>query len=526
VRPEEYIEINNFYTATVYEKGAEVIGMLQTLVTPEGYRKALDLYFERHDGQACTIEQFRQCFEDATGRDLSQFARWWSQAGTPRVAVDEHWQDGRYTLTLRQTTPPTPGQADKQPLVIPVAIGLLGPNGDEIAPTQVLELTTAEQSFTYDFGDPDPAWRPLSPPGGGSGRGQPPAAEPAPGKPVLSILRGFSAPVIVERETSDAESAFLLAHDTDPFNRWDAGRGYAVRIALGLIEGGAGVSGAWVEGMGAVLTDDSLDPAFRAMVMEVPGIDEISREIAARDGLADPDAIHAALREMRRTLGNRLSTHLAQLYELTKSDRPYSPDAASAGRRALKNRCLGLLAATGSAQAFALAEAQFRTADNMSDTLPALTVLVHEGAPVADSLLEDFHTRWQHDPLVVDKWLALQASAPLPGTLARVRALTGHPAFDWKNPNKFRALIGVLAEANPVVFHRPDGAGYRFLADWLIRLDAVNPQTTARVAGAFETFRRYDTARHALMRAELERIAGIEELSKNTREMVERMLAG
>jgi aminopeptidase N len=278
--------------------------------------------------------------------------------------------------------------------------------------------------------------------------------------------------------------------------------------------------------MAAVLTDDSLDPAFRAMVLEVPGIDEISGEIAARDGLADPDAIHAALREMRRTLGSELSTDLTRVYELSKSDRPYSPDAASAGLRSLKNRCLGLLAATGSGQAFALAEAQFRSAGNMSDALPALTALVHEGAPAADSLLEAFHARWQHEPLVLDKWLTLQASAPLPGTLARVEALTGHASFDWQNPNKFRALIGVLAGANPVVFHRPDGAGYRFLADWLIRLDALNPQTTARVAGAFETMRRYDTARQALMRAELERIAGVESLSKNTREIVERILGG
>ena len=233
-----------------------------------------------------------------------------------------------------------------------------------------------------------------------------------------------------------------------------------------------------------------------------------------------------ALRGMRQTLGNELSTDLTRIYELMTSDRPYSPDAASAGPRALKNRCLALLAATGSEQAFALAEAQFRAAGNMSDALPALTALAHEGAPVADGLLEAFHSRWQHDPLVVDKWLALQASAPLPGTLARVEALTGHPSFDWRNPNKFRALIGVLAGANPVVFHRPDGAGYRFLADWLIRLDALNPQTTARVAGAFETLRRYDPARQTLMRAELERIASVEGLSKNTSEIVERILAG
>jgi aminopeptidase N len=519
VRPEEYVEINNFYTATVYEKGAEVIRMLRALVGPEGYRKALDLYFERHDGQACTIEDFRRCFEDATGRDLTRFSCWWRQAGTPRLNVTEDWRDGRYTLTLRQTTPPTPGQTEKAPLVIPVAVGLIGLNGDEVAPTRVLELTEAEQSFAIDLSEPDAAWRSVPAPEAGG-------AEPAPGKPVPSLLRGFSAPVILERETSDAECAFLMAHDTDPFNRWEAGRTYALRIALGLIDGSGAISDDWVKGMAAVLTDEGLDPAFRAMALEVPGIDEVSREIAARGGLADPGAIDDAVMAMRRRLGSDLSADLTRLYYAAITTGPYSPNAASAGRRALKNRCLALLGATGTREAFGLAEAQFRSADNMSDALPALTVLVHEDAPQAGVLLADFHARWQHDPLVVDKWLALQASAPLPGTLARVEALTRHRSFDWKNPNKFRSLIGVLAGANPVVFHSPDGAGYRFVADWLIRLDGHNPQTTARVTGVFETFRRYDEVRQALMRAELERMAAVETLSKNTREIVERTLGG
>jgi aminopeptidase N len=229
---------------------------------------------------------------------------------------------------------------------------------------------------------------------------------------------------------------------------------------------------------------------------------------------------------MRRALGSDLATDLTRIYKAVRSTEPYSPDASSAGQRALKNRCLALLSATGSREAFDLAEAQFRGADNMSDSLPALTVLTHEGAPQAEALLEDFHARWRHDPLVVDKWLALQASAPLPGTLTKVVALTRHPSFDWKNPNKFRSLIGVLAGANPVVFHSPDGAGYRFIADWLIRLDAHNPQTTARVTGVFESFRRYDTDRQALIRTELERMAAVETLSKNTREIVERILSG
>ncbi|MFQ5564931.1 MAG: aminopeptidase N [Paracoccaceae bacterium] len=518
VRPEEYIEINNFYTATVYEKGAEVIGMLKTLVGAYIYRKALDLYFERHDGQACTVEQFFACFDEASGWLIPEdFRRWWSQAGTPRLRVREHWSGETLTLTLSQHTDPTPGQAEKHPLVIPVRVGIIEGDGKELAPEQVLVLTKTEQSWTLKPDSLAADWRPAA--------GAPQRKGTATGKPHLSILRGFSAPVILERESSDSECAFLLAHDSDPFNRWEAGRTYALRIALRLVDGG-GIPDPWVEGMAAVLTDTALDPAFRAMALEVPGVDEIAGEIAARGGLCDPDAIDAACRAMRKSLGDRLSTHLNETYEYSRSDAPYSPDAAAAGRRALKNRCLALLAATGSADAFALAETQFRAAGNMSDALPALTALAHEGAPAADGLLEDFHARWRHDPLVVDKWLALQASAPLPGTLERVEALTGHPSFDWKNPNKFRSLIGMLAGANPVAFHRADGAGYRFLADWLIRLDAVNPQTTARVAGAFETMRRYDAARQALMRAELQRIAAVEKLSKNTREIVERVLAG
>ncbi len=496
VRPEEYVEINNFYTATVYEKGAEVIGMLKTLIGPEDYREALDLYFKRHDGQACTIEEFRECFEDATGRDLTQFARWWSQAGTPKISVSESWLDGRYTLTFRQETPPTPGQTEKAPLAIPIAVGLLGQNGDEVVPTQVLELTDEQQSFTFE--------------GLGS-------------RPVPSLLRGFSAPVVLEREVSDEESAFLLTHDTDPFNKWEAGRRYAVRIALGLLDDNS-VPSLWIDSMRALARDQRLDPAFRALVLEIPSNDEIAREVAGDGGLADPDQIHAALRRMRRDLATQILGELEEVYAAMTADGPYAPDAPSAGQRALKNRCLALLAAAGGADAFARAEAQFDGADNMSDALPALTALVHYDAPGASPRLDAFHAKWKDDPLVVDKWLALQATAPLPQTLDRVEALTTHRSFDWKNPNKFRSLIGALAAGNPVVFHRAGGAGYRFVADWLIKLDALNPQTAARVASAFETYRRYDKGRQTLMRGELERMAAVEALSRNTRELVERML--
>ncbi|MBK0398041.1 aminopeptidase N [Limibaculum sp. M0105] len=496
VRPEEYIEINNFYTATVYEKGAEVIRMLRTLVGEDGYRKALDLYFERHDGEACTIEQFRQCFEDATGRDLSDFARWWSQAGTPRLSMSEDWDGGTYTLTLRQQTPPTPGQDSKAPLVIPVATGLIGPDGAELVPTRVLELREAEQAFRF---------------------------EGLPARPVASVLRGFSAPVTLERQLDDATRAFLLAHDIDPFNRWQAGRDYAVAIALRLIAGGT-IPNAWAEALGRLLADDSLDPAFRALALELPGEDEMAGEVVTRGGLADPDAIHEALRAMRAHLGGALGEALATLRARMAVTGPYSPDAGAAGRRALANRCLALMLAADTPEAHRAAEAQFDAADNMTDRIAALAVLVHADAPGATPRLDAFLKAWEHDPLVLDKWLTVQATAPLKDAAARVEALTGHSAFEWKNPNRFRALIGSFAVGNAVGFHAADGAGYRLVADWLLRLDPVNPQTTARVAGCFETWRRYEPGRQALMRAELERIAAAPALSRNTREIVERIL--
>ncbi len=500
VRPEEYIEINNFYTATIYEKGAEVIGMLRTLVGAEGYRRALDLYFERHDGQACTIEDFRRCFEDATGRDLAQFARWWSQAGTPEVRVEENWDAaaGRFTLTFSQSTPPTPGQPEKAPLVIPVALGLLGANGDDLLDdgTRVVELTEAQTMVTF---------------------------EGLPGRPVPSLLRGFSAPVRLLRETTDAERAFLMAHDSDPFNRWEAGRAYAVDVALRMA-GGADADPAFLDALDALARDESLDPAFRALALETPGEDELARETFARGTPADPQALHAARDALRKAAAGRMGDALERLYREMTVPGPYSPDAAAAGRRALRNRALGLLVARGAPDDFARAAAQFDTADNMSDAFPALAALVHADAPQAASALAAFHDRWKDDSVVMDKWFAVQAMAPAGAPLERVRALTEHPLFDWLNPNRFRSLVGAFAAGNPSAFHAADGSGYAFLADWLIRLDAKNPQTTARMAGAFETWGIYDAARQRLIREQLRRIAAAPGLSRDTGEMVARML--
>ncbi|MEL7152988.1 MAG: aminopeptidase N, partial [Pseudomonadota bacterium] len=498
VRPEEYIEINNFYTATVYEKGAEVIRMLHTLIGPEAYRKGTDLYFERHDGQACTIEDWLKVFEDATGRDLSQFALWYRQAGTPKVTVAEDWDeiDGVYTLTLSQQVPDTPGQTDKAPHVIPVALGLISRDGEELMPTEVLELKQAEQVFRF------------------SG---------LPSQPVPSLLRGFSAPVTLDPARPMEYLLVLLAHDADPFNRAEAGRAIGLDIALSVM-GGGDVPDAWTSALGNTLADASLDPAFKALVLDAPSVDEVSAELSGRGELVDPSAVHSAVTKMRKALGLALVDPLRAAYDAHQVPGPYAPDAEPAGKRALANRCLSLLAGSSDV-GLALAQTQFEQAENMTQSLAALRELVHNDAAGAETALETFHSRWQSDPLVIDKWLMLQASAPTSGALAQVSALTGHASFDWKNPNKFRSLIGVFAMANPVAFHAADGSGYAFVTDWLLKLDGHNPQTTARLAGVFETWKRYTEDRQTLMQAQMARMADHADLSKNTREIVERMMA-
>ena len=502
VRPEQYKEINNFYTATVYEKGAEVIGMLRRIVGPEAYRAALDLYFDRHDGQACTIEQFRQCFEDATGRDLSQFALWWSQAGTPVLTVEEDWDADarRFTLRLSQNTPPTPSQPDKRPLVIPVALGLLGPNGDDLLPegTRVELLTESSATLLFDR---------------------------LPARPVASILRDFSAPVVLRHARPDADRAFLMAHDSDPFNRWEAGRAYATDALLRMV-GGAEPDAALIAAFGATAADEALDPAFRALALGLPGEDELAAEMAARSGHADPEAIHAAVASLRRAIGLAHQGLFLRLHEALAATGQFSPDAASAGRRALRNRAMGYLAASGTDEGIARAAGQFARSDNMSEEAPALAAIVHCEAPQSRRALDAFYERWKLDPLVLDKWFAIQATAPVADATARVTELARHPAFDWMNPNRFRSLIGAFAAGNPSRFHAADGSGYALVADWLIRLDARNPQTAARVAGAFETARLYDPARRALIRAQLERIAATAGLSRNLGDIVGRLLAG
>ncbi|WP_170436812.1 aminopeptidase N [Ruegeria arenilitoris] len=492
VRPESFQEINNFYTATVYEKGAEVIGMLKTLVGDEAYFKALDLYFERHDGQACTIEDWLKVFEDTTGRDLTQFKRWYSQSGTPRVKVQEDWADGTYTLTLSQSTPATPGQPEKLPQVIPVAVGLLGPNGDEVRGTEVLELTEARQSFTFEG----------------------PAA-----RPVASILQGFSAPVIFEHDRPNAERAFLLAHDTDPFNRWEAGRTLAQDSLLRMITQDAAPDAEYLDGLLAVLRDADLDPAYRALMLGLPTQSELAAALHEQGETPDPMAIWRAVETLRQATAQHMQDLLPRLHSEALVDDPYSPDAEQSGKRALGSAALAL---TTRLDGGAMAAEVYAKADNMTLQLSALSCLLRAGKGQAE--LAAFYDQWHHDRLVLDKWFGLQASLAAPDDAPRIaRALSEHPDFNWKNPNRFRALMGGLA-MNHAGFHHASGASYALLADWLIRLDPVNPQTTARMCTPFQTWKRYDADRQDLIRAQLTRIAETPNLSRDTTEMISRIL--
>ncbi len=495
VRPESFVEINNFYTITVYEKGAEVIGMLRRLVGDAAYDEAVALYFDRHDGRAVTIEDWLAAFEDVTGRDLSQFMRWYRQAGTPRVRVEEDFDDGTYMLRLTQHSPATADGSPKEPQVIPVAVGLLAPDGREVVPTRILELTEASQVF--EFHDLD-------------------------ARPVPSLLREFSAPVVIERPESAAERAFLLAHDTDPFNRWRAAQvELKDTVAAMAMGGGAPPRNALLEGLRAAASDETQDPAFRALLLSLPAEEEFAQHIHSAGQTPDPTAIHAAAEALRGHVAEALADTLAGIRERHAVTGPYRPDAADAGRRALCNAALAYLSRIDGGAA---ARAQFDSADNMTNSFAALSCLVRIGQ--GDAALAAFESRWTDDRLVMDKWFALQVSGGAPDTaVATASRLTEHPDFDWRTPNRFRAVVGALP-GNPAGFHAPDGSGYRFYADWLLRLDPVNPMTAARGSTAFATWRRYDDGRQALIAAELDRILAADGLSRDLAEMAGRIRGG
>jgi len=492
VRPASFVEINNFYTATVYEKGAEVIGMLKRLVGDDAYYAACNLYFDRHDGEAATIEDWIAVFEDTTGRDLTQFARWYAQAGTPHLHVSDAHEDDTYTLTLRQDLPATPDGSTKEPQLIPVSMGLLAQDGCEVLETQMLELTEIEHVFTFN------------------GITQ---------KPILSVLRDYSAPVIVHHAQSAADRAVLLAHDTDPFNRWDAGRMLARDVLVDMTLSGSSPDTAFLDGLAAVLRDDTLDPAFRALALSIPSEDETAQAIVDGGSIPEPLDIHLAHEALKLQISQHLQDITPRIYAEMVVAGDYDPNAADVGKRALGNRVLSYISRIDGGHQ---AAAQYASADNMTQQQAALACLLHIGAGQKE--LAAFAAQWGDDRLVMDKWFGMQVSCAAPNaTVQTAKDLTTHAKFDWKNPNRFRAVIGALGN-NAAGFHAPDGTGYAFFADCLIKLDPMNPQTTARMATFFETWKRYSPARQAQMRTELERIKATPNLSPDTTEIITRIL--
>jgi aminopeptidase N len=506
VRPSSYMKIDNFYTATIYEKGSEVIGMLKTLIGAEAFRKGMDLYFERWDGHATTVEAFIQCFSEASGQDLADFFAWYEQAGTPRVSLEGRYDEDAQTLELAfaQTTPPTTGQDVKRPLPIPVTLGLLDQEGRTLAferdgqavdeTVVVVDAATTRVTLT------------------GVDR-----------MPVVSALRGFSAPVVLKTDARPADRYLQLAADPDLFNRWEAGQDLAADLILSRAAGKPNEVGEerYADAVGRALVDQASDPAFKALLLALPA----ETDLALMRQPVDPAALHAARDALRLRLALHLNAELRRLHTGLQDLGEFSPDAAGAGRRALRNAALELMAANPRNDIADIADGHYRAAANMTDAIGGLNALMLIGGAMYEEALADFYARWKDEPLVIDKWFALQARDPSEAALGRILGLTAHPAFDQKNPNRLRALVSSFANFNPARFHDPSGAGYRFLADQIIAVDRFNPMTAARLVDPLGGWKRLVPALGQLMKAELERIVAVEGLSKNVYELATRALA-
>jgi aminopeptidase N len=508
VRPDQYLEINNFYTVTVYEKGAEVVRMMQTLVGREGFAKGLTLYFQRHDGQAVTCDDFAQAIADANpdsqlAQRLDQFKRWYSQAGTPRVRVQTHFDAaaGIYTLSLSQSCPPTPGQPDKQPFVIPVALGLIDGQGRELTKGMHV-LTQASETLTFTS---------------------------CSSEPVPSVLRGFSAPVVLEYDYSDQQLLALLAHDTDPFNRWEAAQRLATGRALTYIRGDLPVQldAPYIEAMRAVLRHPALDAAFKDLVLTLPAETFIAEQL----DVVDPQRIHQVREEMRQQLAQALFADWEWTFEAHKDSGAYRPDPVSSGRRALAGLALThlCLAARTSGDAVWPGKAyqRFKDASNMTDRFNALAALVVSGNALGAQALKRFHALFKDEALVLDKWFALQAGAPDHGgnILPIVKQLMNHPDFHIRNPNRARSVIFSYCSGNPGGFHRGDAAGYVFWSERVVELDAINPQVAARLARALDRWKKLAEPLRSAAREAIARVAARPDLSNDVREVVTRALA-
>jgi len=508
-RPGTYIEINNFYTPTVYEKGAEICRMMQTLIGPEAFAKGMDLYFDRHDGEAATVEQFVACMADASGRDLSRFFTWYTQAGTPTLKGETHYDAAarEFTLTLSQQVAPTPGQPEKQPLHMPLGIGLVGPDGADMPldlagtgtlNTPIIELTGARQSFRFRN-----------------------VAQ----RPVLSLNRGFSAPVKLETDLSVADRLFLMGHDSDSFNRWEAGQTLGRDLILAACRGTEAPDDilAFADAMRQILKDPLVDDAFRALMLVLPGESEIAAAIGAD---VDPDVVHAARNAVRTALARQLALDLEAIWARTVETGPYRPDPASTARRALRQAALGLLVMGDPASGVALARAELEQPHSMSAEIGALSALVQVDCLAREEALAQFHARHGHEHLLVHKWLMLNAQCTGADAAARVEALTRHPDFSWTTPNKVYSLIGGFTGGNVAGFNAADGAGYRLVADAILTLDPLNPQVASRIATSFRSCKLLTQSRKALAEAELDRVLAKPGLSRDVYEIVSKIRAG
>ncbi|MBR2536212.1 MAG: aminopeptidase N [Hyphomicrobium sp.] len=510
VRPESYIEINNFYTPTVYEKGAELVRMIETIVGEAAFRAGMDLYFDRHDGDAATIEDFIRCFEDASGQSLAHFKLWYAQSGTPELVCNFTHDAFNKTaeLIVHQNIRPTTAQPKKEPLFIPLKFAMLGGNGQELdieleSGQQVRPgvLAVTERSQTFKFKN-------------------------VASRPVPSLLRGFSAPVNITMDMSDSDLAFLMRHDGDLFNRWRAANCFAARTmlaALGPNADAAIEAGAqrYASALAAALEDPAIENAYKAELLKLPTPSDIARNKASN---VDPTSIDAAHRAMSRTVATALSGLLESIYTSASSEAPYAPDAESTGRRALRNAALTLLTSRGTAQDYARLDRHYTYATNMTDTAHALALLAGLDIPARQRALSSFYDRWNHDHLVIDMWFAVQAQSPLASTLDTVRQLSAHPLFKLSTPNKVRALFGSFSMSNPLQFNRADGAGYAFLAEKVLDVDRLNPQVSARLLGAFRSYRALEPNRMRLASEALAKVAATPGISRDLGEIVGRML--
>ena len=511
VRPDSYIEINNFYTATVYQKGAEVVRMMHTLLGPERFRKGMDLYFQRHDGQAVTCDDFANAMEDASGVDLTQFRLWYAQAGTPDLKVEGRYDAAarRYTMTVDQSLRPTPGQPDKKPMHIPLSVGLLDGAGRDLPLKLAGEAAAGGTTRVLDVRNPRDVF----------------VFEDVPEKPVASLLRGFSAPVKLQAPRSEEELTFLMAHDSDPFARWEAGQQLGARLILDMVAARkAGkpmvVPDLFVDAIRRTLDDQRLDRSFIADAVTLPGLaflGELMPEI-------DIEGLWAAQQRVRGVLSQQLADRWSSVYDANHGTGPYRFSPEEVGRRRLRSTALSYLSTDKGEAARRRAVEYFENAKNMTEQVAGLGVLAELGGAEGDAALGAFHERWKGEPLVLDKWFGIQARTPTGDTLQRVKQLVDYPSYDRKNPNRVYSLIGAFASGNPVQFHAGGGAGYRFLADQVLATDRFNPQVAARLLAPLGSWRRYDAGRQTLMKRELARIVAEKGLSRDVFEIASKSL--